>query len=238
MRLNTLCALFIMIAFLSCSKTITMVEEEKTALEESTETSMLSQTQRYFLDVALGQEFGSGNSNLKKWTQDISIFVEQSGQVELVEELDSIIHSINTLSKSIQISLTTDKSKANYHIFLSNAETYAAFESNAARYIDGNYGLFWVYWGSNSIIYKGSMYVDIERTTELACQKHLLREELTQSLGLMNDSFEYPESIFQQDWTCTNSYSPEDEKLIQYILDPGLDANMTKEDVINYFLEN
>jgi hypothetical protein len=32
-------------------------------------------------------------------------------------------------------------------------------------------------------------------------------KELTQSLGLLNDSWKYPKSIFYQGWTTTTSFS-------------------------------
>ena len=71
------------------------------------------------------------------------------------------------------------------------------------------------------------MYVDIERA-DLPAQKHLLREELTQSLGLARDSSWYLESIFQSEWTTTNSYSDIDKELIRLLYHPrmrqGLDA--------------
>jgi hypothetical protein len=61
------------------------------------------------------------------------------------------------------------------------------------------------------------MYVDIYRCTELDAQKHLLREELTQSLGLFNDSYKYENSIFQQRWTTTTEYADIDKKIIQIL---------------------
>jgi len=61
----------------------------------------------------------------------------------------------------------------------------------------------------------GEMFVDMERTGEdRDAQNHLLREELTQSLWLCNDSWKYPESIFYQGWTTTTEYSEMDKKLI------------------------
>ena len=61
------------------------------------------------------------------------------------------------------------------------------------------------------------MYVDTERCTSIDAQKHLLREELTQSLGLFNDSDKYPNSIFQQAWTETTEYSEIDIKMIHML---------------------
>ena len=65
------------------------------------------------------------------------------------------------------------------------------------------------------------MYVDIFRA-DLPGQKHLLREELTQSLGLGNDSPQYIESIFQSAWTTTTSYSMLDKDVIRLLYHPEM----------------
>jgi len=78
-----------------------------------------------------------------------------------------------------------------------------------------NWGMFSV--NSGAEIRRGEMYIDIYRCHSLNGQKHLLREELTQSLGLFNDSYKYDESIFQQSWTETTEYAPIDRVLIDML---------------------
>ena len=71
------------------------------------------------------------------------------------------------------------------------------------------------------------MYIDIFRADFIE-QKHLLREELTQSLGLARDSDRYVNSIFQSSWTQTLRYSDLDEDIIRLLYHPmmsnGLDV--------------
>jgi hypothetical protein len=69
----------------------------------------------------------------------------------------------------------------------------------------------------DEILTRGTMYVDIEKITKVDAKKHILREELTQSLGLPNDSYDYPESIFYQGWTETTEYTELDKELIQML---------------------
>jgi hypothetical protein len=77
--------------------------------------------------------------------------------------------------------------------------------------LKNNWGYFELY------IDTGVMYVDVFRARDIESQKHLIREELTQSLGLVNDSWKYENSIFYQGWTTTNSYSEIDIKLIDLL---------------------
>ena len=75
------------------------------------------------------------------------------------------------------------------------------------------------------------MYVDINRASLLE-QKHLLREELTQSLGLARDSELYSESIFQQSFsTKTTEYAPIDRDLVRLLYHPKMKVGLDRDQV-------
>ena len=63
-------------------------------------------------------------------------------------------------------------------------------------------------------------------------RRHLLREELTQSLGLMNDSNQYPESIFYAPWTDVTVFADIDRMLISMLYRPDIDVNMNADEVL------
>lgn len=215
---------FMMLVFFSCSK-----DQE----EQATPKETLTAAQTYFLEVSLQNEFGSSSNVIKKWVSDIKIFLPDTSYHDLNNELDNIIAELNDLSGTIKIYRVHNQAEANFIAFFGNGTTYAAqYEPNAANYVNANWGLVWIYWNSRYEIYKGSIYVDVFRTQEQACQRHLLREELTQGLGLLNDSDRYPQSIFYQPWTCTTDYAEIDKKLIQYHLNPLIKPGMTRAQVI------
>jgi hypothetical protein len=70
--------------------------------------------------------------------------------------------------------------------------------------------------------------LDIFRTQRDVERRHLLREELTQSLGLMNDTNDYPDSIFYQAWTITTQYSEIDKKIIRLLYHQDIKAGMNR----------
>ena len=74
------------------------------------------------------------------------------------------------------------------------------------------------------------MYVDTQRPDILG-QKHLLREELTQSLGLARDSYLYDDSIFQQSWTTVTQYSQMDKDIIRLLYHPEMEVGLDKTQV-------
>jgi hypothetical protein len=122
---------------------------------------------------------------------------------------------LNGLINTINITIVSNESDANLIVLFGSAQDYNKYDSGSVGYTDHNQGLFIAY-GGEELTY-ATMYVDVERTTRNNAQKHLLREELTQSLGLCNDSYDYPESIFYQGWTETTEYADIDKELIQML---------------------
>jgi len=174
-----------------------------------------SEAKEYFNKVAYGNEFNSGNTSLKKWNQDVKIYVVGDKRDYLMSELKDIVSELNGLISTINITIVSNESDANLIVLFGSAQEYNEFESNSVGYTDQNQGLFIVY-GREELTH-ATMYVDVERTSTNDGQKHLLREELTQSLGLCNDSYDYPESIFYQGWTETTEYTEIDKELIQML---------------------
>ncbi len=180
-----------------------------------------------FFDVALNSVYGDVNIKVKKWKQDVKVFIKNPEQTILVEEFEKIKDEINELSTSISLERVNDESQANFVIFFSDQEEYSNYESEIKkRRLKENWGYYWIKWYSNNVIFEASMYVDIVRTKDIACQKHLLRELLTQALGMNNYCDKYEDSIFYHKWTCTTSYSEFDKNLIRLFLSPQVKANM------------
>ena len=200
------------------------------AQESSSNTSNLA-IKDLFMDVALNVEFGSKNNQVRKWHQDVNIFIKNPEEIELILEAESIIAELNAMSSDISIQRVTKEEDANFLMFLSDHITYGNYETSAKKYLEGNWGMFWTYWNGKSEIYKASMYVDVKRTKDINCQKHLLREELTQALGLMNDSSDFEDSIFYSEWSCGMGYSELDKLVIKQFLNPNIKAGMTAKQV-------
>ena len=196
----------------------------------------LTTEEQYFLEIVFGNEFGTGYDFVRKWESDMRIYVSDTSYSHMIEELDAIIDELNGLVMGISISRVSSQSAANYFIVLGSASEYVALEPSASNFVDANWGLFWLSW-DNGAIYDGSMYVDMIRTTEVSCQLHLLREELTQSLGPMNDSHMYSDSMFQQSWTCITEFSELDRFVVETLYDPRITAGMSKQAVTQLLLE-
>ena len=126
--------------------------------------------------------------------------------------MKDIVSELNSIINPIELKIVSSKSEANYFVYFGSHEAFKTkYDLLFPSRLDHNYGYFEVYYDS------GNMYVDLYRTSDQEAHKHLLREELTQSLGLLNDSYDYPESIFYQGWTTTTEFAPIDIELIDML---------------------
>lgn len=186
----------------------------------------------YFKEVALGSEFGNSEAVVKKWQEDIKIYVSGEESDFLRENLDRMMKEINELvSPSIKLTRVNKASDANFEIFYGTANEYVKKEPKVKRLVSGNFGLFYVYSNAQKELYRGTMYIDISRVKAKDTQRHILLEELTQALGLMNDSYEYKRSIFFQKWTLTQDYANIDRELIRLLYHPKIKPGMSPEQV-------
>ncbi len=171
----------------------------------------------YFNEIALSSEYSDSDKGVVcKWKKDVNIYViDKDNSGVLYNELKKVVGELNNIIEPININIVEDKSESNFIVCFGSANDFLNITPEAASNVEDNWGLFSV--NSGTEIFKGTMYVDIYRCKSINGQKHLLREELTQALGLFNDSYKYKNSIFQQKWTETTEYAPIDIKLIEML---------------------
>ena len=170
------------------------------------------ETTQYFNEIVMNTEFSGSRKTAYTWKTDMKIYVDGEKQDYLMDELNKIVAELNGLINPIEIKIVSSPSQANYVVYFGSRNNFKNnYNLNDPQRLDNNWGYFEVYASS------GVMYVDTYRNGDKTTQKHLLREELTQSLGLFNDSYRYPESIFYQGWTSTTEFAPIDRELIDML---------------------
>lgn len=155
----------------------------------------------YFFEIAFGSEFGGSLPEIHKWTENIRIKVIGDPTNEDLDSLDQVISELHSLIRTIffdRVSLSS-----NIDIYFTSVDKFASIEPD---YVPGNMGFFWGWWDETGAIYKGKILIATDGINQQE-RSHLIREELTQSLGLMNDSCCHEDSIFYQDWTATTNYA-------------------------------
>jgi hypothetical protein len=221
---NLLVVLAASIFLVSCSKDDEAIAPGLTAYNES--------VVDYFKEVALGFEFGNESKITRRWEGNMKLFIGGKPTPALLAETNRIVGEINDLaSNEFNVEVVSDSLQSNFYIFFGSGNSYAAIFPAQSSFVASNWGLFSVSYPSSGVLFKGHMYVDINRAN-LIEQKHLLREELTQSLGLARDSDLYPESIFQQSFsTKTTEYAPIDKDLIRLLYHPKMKVGLDRDQV-------
>jgi len=185
----------------------------------------------YFTDIALGFEFGNASQITRKWKDTMHVFVNGDTTVALLDELNMIIEELNDLiTDDFYISRVGTRAAANMHVYLGRGTDYATLYPSASNFVGSNFGLFFINFDNNNYLTNAHMYVDTYRANRQA-QRHLLREEFTQSLGLARDSNKHEGSIFTQRWTTTTDYIDIDRDVISLLYHPKMRTGLNEQEV-------
>lgn len=156
------------------------------------------------------------NYTPKKWKRDVKIFIKGEKLDYLVDELKRVVYELNELITEIDIKIVDYEFESNYIVFFGGQKEFNKLYPQSIPYTEHSYGLF-ISNSQGDEFVSGAMYVDFYRVSRKSGEKHLIREELTQSLGLTADSYKYPESIFYEPWTETTEYAEIDKQLIKMV---------------------
>jgi len=191
----------------------------------------------YFKEVALGFEYGDNSQVVRKWNSDMLVYMSGNTDSVLQAELATITDDLNALfTDKFHMSITHDSIRANFIIYTGGHQHYGDLFPQDAQGAVANAGLFRVYWDSLDVIISGHAFIDTDRIVDPVIRKHLLREELTQALGLGRDSYRYQNSIFQQDWTQVTEFSELDRTLIYLLYNPLIRPGMSDDAQLTFDL--
>ena len=184
----------------------------------------------YFLEIALGTEFGDSNPVIRKWLTDPAIQVHGNPTTDDMDTLAQVISELNDLVGGIRLELVQDSANVNIHF-----EPHLKFSSILSGYVPGNTGFFWTWWRDSGEIFEAQILIASDKTFSQEARSHLIREELTQALGLAKDSYSYPGSIFYQEWSTVTEFSDIDREVIRLLYRDDAAVGMTRDDVLSLF---
>jgi hypothetical protein len=216
----------VVLVSVSCCGLFSIKEEINTDYPVREETRRYKEREiEYFFETVFGAEYGDSDYAVHKWADDIRIDVKGHPTREDLEILDEVIFELNYLVDDINLSIVNRDSNIQMHF-----EAPSSFSSIEPNYIPGNAGFFWAWWDSTGNLYKARVLIATEGVTQDE-RSHLIWEELTQVLGIMNDSYEYADSIFYQEWTDAQGLSEIDKAVVSILYDPRIESGMTMEEV-------
>ena len=179
----------------------------------------------YFAEIAFGAEFGgSGDPLLHRWEAGPSLRVHGSLSAADEAVLIEVMAEINALT-GIGLQRTDDVGSIDLY-FVPQAD-FPLYEPN---YVPGNTGFVWVWWDQPQRIFRARVMVASDISPE--GRSHVIREELTQSLGLLGDSQLYAESIFHASPQLILSYASIDRAIIEMLYRSELAPGMAQEQAL------
>jgi hypothetical protein len=179
----------------------------------------------YFAQVAGGIEFGP-HGTIHKWQSDLRIQIYGDPDPASLAALSDVIADLDEVVDPIGLSLVDSGGNVDLHF-----APVSQFPAILLEYEPENFGFLYVWWDAAGVIDRATVLIS---TTDIdqAARTHLIREELTQSLGLLNDSWDDLESIFYQGWTTVQEYTPLDLTVIAMLYEPGVTAGMPIADAL------
>lgn len=177
---------------------------------------------KYFLKIALGSEYGLGDFTVKKWASDVRIEVVGQPTAGDFASLRRVIEELNALLAP-RINLEVVSGDGNLHMYFVPHDEFHQYEPPGIVFYGG---FFWNWWNYSGEIYKSRIVIASDRITQNH-RSHLIREELTQALGLMNDAMDYEDSIFYQGYSETTAFSSLDRAVIKMLYNEHIIAGMS-----------
>ena len=175
----------------------------------------------YFMEVAMGSEYGLGNFAVRKWDTDVRFEVVGQPTSRDLEVLQEVISELNHLIGD-HVTLSIVQSDGNVKIHFIPHDEFHFYEPSGIIFYGG---FFWTWWNATGEIHSGRIVIGADRINQ-HLRSHLIREEVTQVLGLMNDSRKYPDSIFYQDFSTVQEFSGLDLQIIKLLYDSEIRAGM------------
>ena len=183
---------------------------------------------QYYTDVAIGFEYGEPSPYVHKWTDTIVVHVSGNpGQADR-QELSRVIAELNALRDGPDITTTANKESSNFRVHFAPESTFADL---LHQYVPGNKGFFSLLTNEHEEITQAAVLIDNTDAISQMVRDHLIREEVTQSLGLARDPPEYPESIFGPGGNTPTEYAPIDRAVIRIHDLPEIRSGMTEDSV-------
>lgn len=188
--------------------------------------------------VVLGPEFGGDGLIVARWKSSptFSIFGGSPEDHKLIEEIVAEINRLIQDSK-VQIKMVRPGTEnASFKIFLVPKESFYGIAAKYRfNYTENNDGFFNIHWNGWHQIDRAIVLIRDEVFGRK--RRHFMYEEITQAMGLANDSPLYKDSVFfakGSNGGKAQGYSPMDRRLIRFVYE-HLSPGDKPEDVLRAF---
>lgn len=189
-----------------------------------------SEIEQWAQEVLLNREYRTADDTdkvIRRWVTSptVSIFGPTPERTPMVEHAVKEINSALKSATRVQLKLVepqADDAAIKVH-FMPFGDFAGFCRERDLLFTGRDYGCFYTKWDKKDRITSAHILIATDKSYGKVLQ-HLILEELTQSLGPMNDSAFKPDSIFYSARSAVTRFSADDRKLLQLLyqhLKPG-----------------
>jgi len=173
----------------------------------------------YFNEITLKNEL---NSKIRlapaKFKSDVKIFIFGNYEPYMLDEVKRVVDDLNDIIDPIDLSVVNNRSESNVVMYFGEYETFISDNpdlkrNNKLKNCEGSFSTK----SKGNEIKSSRILINLPNQESENDVKDVIREEITQSLGLYNDSWRYPNSCFYQGNNDVLEYSEIDVKLIKML---------------------
>ncbi len=185
---------------------------------------------------ALSMEYpdtGAQQGHLIRWSTGIRVYIEGNPTRKDLETINEMFLNLALRVPDLpNITLISRRENSNVQFFFVPLKQLGNF---LPGYVDGTWGYF-------HLNYQSWMIQDAQigiatDVTDQEARNHLIQEEFTGALGLLNDHFLYSDSILYQPWTTVQHPSEVDWLMLNILYSPLLSPGMEKSKIHSILTE-
>lgn len=182
----------------------------------------------YFNETVMSSEYYDGDEPecLRKWQAPISYFLEGNITEEDLALIEKLTGALNEIVGFPGIHAAADERDANLIIRILPTDEYTEYALE--RIGDANTDGYATGWYSGHVYSQGEVGIcdDIDRETK----NSVILEEIIQCMGIFNDSYTYPDSLFYQGFNTPQWPTDMDWLMVQLLYRPEVEPGMTDEE--------
>ena len=184
----------------------------------------------YFLETGLQAEYTGGRdyNYIKKWLKPVIVKAEGNPDEDDYAVMNKLFDGLNKVPGFPGIRFADNGEDACLVIRFLDDESYKqyAYEAIGDIYTDG-YSLIWFLNGEIS-----KAEIGIRTSLTRTNKNHVILEEIVQSLGIQNDSYSHPDSLFYQGYNEPQEPTVLDWLLVEFMYRGEIKPLMRAEDVM------
>ncbi len=196
-------------------------------LENYTNDEVLS----YFMSVAYQSEYGTARDHNVRWTVPLKYTVHGNPQEGDLDTVKALAEKLNKIEGFPGISEAESADETNMDIYFVSMYDFPKYVYSAVGNFWGYANIWWGYDddGRFGAITDSVVLIADEIPTRLE-RDSIIYEECLQSLGLLQDTYDYYESVFYQENNDQGEPAPIDWALVEILYSPKMITGASSEE--------